>query len=424
MPAKEELLKLNRICEDVRHKEDQFANAQTTARALKRWRHRKKPEKASTLPLILGCLAVVLGVGLSFVQVIAGVAAFVVLALVAVALLHSKREKQEDLSERPLLELEQEMERAKKEIEQGNEKISFVLSAYFPKGISGDFRDVIQQMQMDAIVYETHRAKSKAVSEEDEVRYQTLQKTLHEFMDGYVEMGISEERFAFGLSKLRGELKQYRRLCEKLESFQGAKKEIRAEKEEFVLGGKEYGLIFEEPFDEELQKIAGAINRVQAAEQSWRAAGKKLSQFENDHDMERIRQTDKPEEKEGLSESHEREKRWMAEQETNRKNMAAYEKQLERLEEKLDELAEIRLELEERKEHFASGNKKYELLLKTMDKLQQAKDTLTARYIEPVQKGFTKYYQMVDGGDAKDYRFDAGVNLTVEEMGMPREIRF
>ncbi len=32
--------------------------------------------------------------------------------------------------------------------------------------------------------------------------------------------------------------------------------------------------------------------------------------------------------------------------------MAAYEKQLEQLEEKLDELAEIRLELEERKEHF------------------------------------------------------------------------
>ncbi len=71
----------------------------------------------------------------------------------------AKGKKQEDLSERPLLELEQEMERAKKEIEQGNEKISFVLSAYFPKGISGDFRDVIQQMQMDAIVYETHRAK-------------------------------------------------------------------------------------------------------------------------------------------------------------------------------------------------------------------------------------------------------------------------
>ena len=110
-------------------------------------------------------------------------------------------------------------------------------------------------------------------------------------------------------------------------------------------------------------------------------------------------------------ESHEREKRWMTEQETNRKNMAAYEKQLEQLEEKLDELAEIRLELEERKEHFASGNKKYELLLKTMDKLQQAKDTLTARYIEPVQKGFTKYYQMVDGGDAKEAQLVGGDQL-------------
>ena len=426
MPGKEELLKLNRICEDVRHREDQLANAQTTARALKQVAAQKKSEKASPLLLVLGCLALVLGVGLSFVQVIAGVAAFVVLALVAVVLFVQQKGKkqEEDLSEQPLLELKQEMERAKREIEQGNEKISFVLSAYFPEGISGDFRDVIQQMQMDTIAYETHQAKSEAVSEEDEVRYQTLQKSLREFMDGYVEMGISEERFAFGLSKLRSELKQYRRLCEKLESFLGAEKKYEQAKEEFVLSGKEYGLIFEEPFDEELQKIAGAINRVQVAEQSWQTAGKKLSQFENDHDMERIRETKEAGENEGLSESHEREKRWMTEQENNRKNMAAYEKQLEQLEEKLDELAEIRLELEERKEHFLSGNKKYELLLKTMDKLQQAKDTLTARYIEPVQKGFTKYYEMVDGGDAKDYRFDAGVNLTVEEMGMPREIRF
>lgn len=87
MPAKDELLKLNRICEDVRHKEDQLANAQTTARALKQVAAQKKPEQASPLPLVLGCLALVLGVGLSFVQVLAGVAAFVVLALAAVVLL-------------------------------------------------------------------------------------------------------------------------------------------------------------------------------------------------------------------------------------------------------------------------------------------------------------------------------------------------
>ncbi len=136
------------------------------------------------------------------------------------------------------MELKQEMERAKREIEQGNEKISFVLSAYFPEGISGDFRDVIQQMQMDTIAYETHQAKSEAVSEEDEVRYQTLQKSLREFMDGYVEMGISEERFAFGLSKLRSELKQYRRLCEKLESFLGAEKNTSRQKKNLYLAEK------------------------------------------------------------------------------------------------------------------------------------------------------------------------------------------
>ena len=136
------------------------------------------------------------------------------------------------------MELEQEMERAKREIEQGNEKISFVLSAYFPEGISGDFRDVIQQMQMDTIAYETHQAKSEAVGEEDEVRYQTLQKSLREFMDGYVEMGISEERFAFGLSKLRSELKQYRRLCEKLESFWEQKRNTSRQKKNLYLAEK------------------------------------------------------------------------------------------------------------------------------------------------------------------------------------------
>ena len=33
-------------------------------------------------------------------------------------------------------------------------------------------------------------------------------------------------------------MKQYRRLCEKLESFLGAKKKYEQAKEEFVLGGK------------------------------------------------------------------------------------------------------------------------------------------------------------------------------------------
>ena len=86
--------------------------------------------------------------------------------------------------------------------------------------------------------------RDRAVSEEDEVRYQTLQKTLREFMDGYVEMGISEERFAFGLSKLRSELEQYHRFSEKQENFLGAKKKYEQAKEEFVLGGKEYCLLY------------------------------------------------------------------------------------------------------------------------------------------------------------------------------------
>ncbi len=258
--GKEELLKLNRICEDVRHREDQLANAQTTARALKQVAAQKSRKKHHRFHLFLAVLRWFLVWGLASYRCLPAWQHLLFWRLSLWSFLYCKRKKQEeDLSEQPLLELEQEMERAKREIEQGNEKISFVLSAYFPEGISGDFRDVIQQMQMDTIAYETHQAKSEAVGEEDEVRYQTLQKSLREFMDGYVEMGISEERFAFGLSKLRSELKQYRRLCEKLESFWEQKKKYEQAKEEFVLSGKEYGLILKSRLTRNCKRLPGRL---------------------------------------------------------------------------------------------------------------------------------------------------------------------
>ena len=59
-----------------------------------------------------------------------------------------------------------------------------------------------------------------------------------------------------------------------------------------------------------------------------------------------------------------------------------------------------------------------------MELLQRARDTLTARYMGPVQKGFEKYYRILSGEEASGYQFDAGANLTVQELGMSREIRF
>ncbi len=96
MPAKDELLKLNRICEDVRHKEDQLANAQAHPRIKAGGGTEKAGKKHYRFHLFLSS-ALVLGVGLSFVQVLAGVAAFVVLALAAVVLfVQQKGKKQEE----------------------------------------------------------------------------------------------------------------------------------------------------------------------------------------------------------------------------------------------------------------------------------------------------------------------------------------
>ena len=55
---------------------------------------------------------------------------------------------------------------------------------------------------------------------------------------------------------------------------------------------------------------------------------------------------------------------------------------------------------------------------------QKAKEQLTARYMEPIAKGFSKYYQMLTGDDRGEWMIDANINLKVREYGELRETKW
>lgn len=103
---------------------------------------------------------------------------------------------------------------------------------------------------------------------------------------------------------------------------------------------------------------------------------------------------------------------------------AQYRKQLEELEEQLDLRDEKEAELQEMKELQDSEIRKYNLLGVTYDFLQKAKEQLTARYMEPIAKGFSKYYQMLTGDDSGNWQIDANINLKVREFGELRETKW
>ena len=98
-----------------------------------------------------------------------------------------------------------------------------------------------------------------------------------------------------------------------------------------------------------------------------------------------------------------------------------YAKQLEDLQEQLDLRDEKENELKELQLAQEKDIHKYNLLKVTQSFLQQAKERFTARYMEPVSKGFSKYYGMLTGDKQENWMIDANINLKLREQGALRE---
>ena len=103
---------------------------------------------------------------------------------------------------------------------------------------------------------------------------------------------------------------------------------------------------------------------------------------------------------------------------------AQYSKQVEELQEQLDLRDEKAAQLQDLKELQERDIRTYNLVSVTHDFLQKAKEQLTARYMEPIARGFSKYYQMLTGDARGEWMIDANINLKVREYGELRETKW
>ena len=79
--------------------------------------------------------------------------------------------------------------------------------------------------------------------------------------------------------------------------------------------------------------------------------------------------------------------------------------------------------LNDKKEDYADLFKREKLIAQTKDLLEKAKASFVSKYSEPVARGFRKYYEMLDGATGAEYRFDANMNLKVDDHGDLRNTR-
>ncbi len=226
------------------------------------------------------------------------------------------------------------------------------------------------------------------------------------------------------LYSLREQVRNYRRWVSKVKAYQVAEKKYQLLQNLLEESIRQYGFEVQNPLSEQLQEIRDRINCCNQAQENFRLLESRKEAFEKDNDMQKLTEPEDSGNENSLSETHEKIKCYLEEKEKIRKIINGYDSQIQELRQRADELAALRVELDEHREIYNEGMRKYQLLKKTMELLQKARDTLTARYMKPVQKGFEKYYRLLEGAEAAGYQFDAAANLTVEELGMPREVRF
>ncbi len=101
-----------------------------------------------------------------------------------------------------------------------------------------------------------------------------------------------------------------------------------------------------------------------------------------------------------------------------------YQKQIENLQEQLDLQEEKQSDLEEQIYLQEQDVQKYNIVKLTQEYLMKAKEQFTARYMDPIANGFSKYYQMLTGDDSDTWMIDANINLKMKEQGELRDTRW
>ncbi len=110
--------------------------------------------------------------------------------------------------------------------------------------------------------------------------------------------------------------------------------------------------------------------------------------------------------------------------EQHQRQRKVYESQLGALREKYDARMEQEEELLQKKKLVAGKRLSHRRLQATQKYLTAAKESLTARYMEPLLSSFSAYYGIITGQPADAYRMDANTRLTVVEQGLQRETEY
>ncbi len=147
-----------------------------------------------------------------------------------------------------------------------------------------------------------------------------------------------------------------------------------------------------------------------------------IRRFENTNDMTAIMNVD-PEAEDAKREELNREReRIEAEIAETQDYIRMYARQLDEDRDELQNLADMRLELESLKEERDLKLHNYRMLTLTRDYLKTAKQNFSAKYRKPLLDGFKKYFGRLSAEEVSEFQLDANIHMTKRAFGEARDV--
>ena len=257
-----------------------------------------------------------------------------------------------------------------------------------------------------------------------EVSSQELEHEIREFLCQYdQDSDISIDGDAVRLQKLEEDRAEYNRLtardsrCRKVRlNYDSSHRIISA----FItMLGFEIG----ENLSAQLREIRDHIRSLTAARIRAEEKQQEKELFERNKDILRYQQLEAAGELQTLEALNQHFAEIASQLEEADKDIASYNRQVDSLTEERGLIDEEEVQLNILKEELEHDLHQYQIMMKTKEYLEKAKESFTARYIGPVMAGFDKYHKILTGEEAVDYKIDANINITAKEQGGQRNPR-
>lgn len=230
------------------------------------------------------------------------------------------------------------------------------------------------------------------------------------------------DEYSAKLYEMKSQLVEYERLTEKLGESMDTRKEFESELQKIHVFTERYGYLDGEDVSSVLNAYQEKASEYYVAKTAYEEAYKKRELFEKRQDKSFW--TKEGHCPYGIDELNQMIQQADAKLEELKTAKAQYTKQMQDLQEQLDLRDEKQAELGEQIYQQEKDMKKYTIVRLTQEYLTKAKEQFTARYMDPIANGFSKYYQMLTGDTSNAWVIDANINLKMKEQGELRDTRW